>query len=56
MKVHKEERKQKYEKIYMAKYDKQRRRYQSLPSLSSNVMALRAGCDDKWSVSRQAQR
>jgi len=47
MKVHKEETKQKYKKIYVAKYDKQRR-HQSLPSLSSNVMALRAGCDDKW--------
>lgn len=54
IKVHKEERKQKYKKIYVAKYDKQRR-HQSLPSLSSNAMALRAGCDDKWSVSRQAQ-
>jgi len=55
MKVHKEERKQKYQKIYVAKYDKQRR-HQSLPSLSGNVMVQRTGCDDKWSVSRQAQR
>jgi hypothetical protein len=55
MKVHKEERKQKYKKIYVAKYDKQRH-HQSLPSLSRNVMALLAGCDDKLSVSREAQR
>jgi hypothetical protein len=47
--------KTKVQEDILAKYNKQRS-HQSLRSLSSNVMALRAGCDDKWSVYRQAQK
>jgi hypothetical protein len=41
MKEHKEEKKQKYKKICVAKYGKPKR-YQSLPSLSNYMMAQRA--------------